>query len=347
MSLTMNPAKHPEFDAHEEVVFVGDAKLGYLGIIAIHSTALGPAAGGCRIWNYAHDEEALTDVLRLSRGMSYKNAMADLPLGGGKAVIYRLGPDRAAAFEHFGEAIEKLGGRYVTAEDVGATVDDMRTIARRTSYVAGFPKEAGRAGGDPSPATSLGVFVCIEALLDGSLAGKRVAVQGVGAVGLGLCRLLAEAGAKLIVADVSPERAARAQALGAEVSSVDRIHAVSADLFAPCALGAGLNARTIPELGAPIVCGAANNQLETEADGARLVARGIAYAPDFIVNAGGIINVSAEYLGESAEVVEARVRAVPTRLMAVLDEAKRLGVSPGVVAEAMARARIGRGEQQA
>jgi leucine dehydrogenase len=335
----IDPRTNPAFDDHEQVVAVGDEALGFAGFIAIHSTALGPAAGGCRIWDNS-ESDALTDVLRLSRGMSYKNAMAELPLGGGKAVIYKMGQDRAACLEKFADAVEALGGRYITAEDVGASVADMRTIARRTSYVAGLPKEEGQAGGDPSPVTAMGVFVSIKALFGGDVQGRAVAVQGVGAVGYNLCKLLADEGAKLIVADVNQDNLHRAQALGAEIAPVDQIHAVGADLFSPCALGAGLNAQTIPELAAKIVCGAANNQLATEQDGARLMARGITYAPDYVVNAGGIINVSAEYLGEPADVVENRVAAIAGRLMKVLEAAKTDGVPPHQAADRIARERI-------
>jgi leucine dehydrogenase len=336
----IDPKQNPSFDGHEQVVFVGGEAQGFAGIIAIHSTAIGPAAGGCRIWDYDSVEDALTDVLRLSRGMTYKNCMADLPLGGGKAVIYRLNTDRIEAFQKFGEAVEKLGGRYITAEDVGATVADMRAIARATSYVAGLPKEQGQAGGDPSPMTALGVFVSIEALLGGSVQGRTIAVQGVGAVGFNLCKLLSDGGAKLVVADVNKTNLQRAELLGAEIAPVDQIHAVAADLFSPCALGAGLNAETIPELGAPIVCGAANNQLAGEEDGARLVARGIVYAPDYVVNAGGIINVSAEYLGEPADVVESRVRAIAPRLMRVLETAKSEDLTPHQAADRIVRERL-------
>jgi leucine dehydrogenase len=336
----MNWKSHPSFDGHEDVVAVGDEALGFAGFVAIHSTALGPAGGGCRIWTYANIDDALTDALRLSRGMTYKNAMADLPMGGGKSVLYKMGADRNACFEKFGEQVEALGGRYVAAEDVGATVADMRAIARRTSFVAGIPKEGGQAGGDPSPWTSLGTYLSIRALLGGSVQGRTVAVQGVGAVGFGLCKLLAEDGAKLIVADVNAKNLERAAALGALVTDAGRIHATTADVFSPCALGAGLNARTIPELGAPIICGAANNQLETEDDGARLVARGITYAPDYVVNAGGIISVSAEYLGESKAAVDARVRAIAPRVVRVVEAAKAAGASPHTIADQIVRERI-------
>lgn len=336
----MNPKTNAAYDGHEDVVFVGDDALGYKAIIAIHSTALGPAAGGCRIWTYDRDEDALTDALRLSRGMTYKNAMADLPLGGGKAVIYKMGPDRAACFEAFGREVENLHGRYITAEDVGATVNDMKTIARSTSYVTGMPKEEGRAGGDPSPWTALGVFLSIKTLLGGSVHGRTVAVQGVGAVGRHLCQHLAEEGAKLVISDVNTTNLARIEPLGAEVAPVDQIHAVKADLFAPCALGAGLSAKTIPELRAKIVCGAANNQLATEEDGARLVAAGITYAPDYVVNAGGIVMVSCEYLGEAAEAVDAKVRAIAPRVQHVVEEGRREGVSPHLVSDRLVRAKI-------
>ncbi|MGD9817051.1 MAG: Leu/Phe/Val dehydrogenase [Hyphomonadaceae bacterium] len=336
----MDYRRHPSFDGHEDVVYVADEAVGLAAIIAVHSTALGPAAGGCRIWRYAQDDDALTDALRLSRGMSYKNAMAELPLGGGKAVVYRLGADRTAAFEAFGAAVEAMGGRYITAEDVGATVADMRAIARHTSYVAGIPKEQGQAGGDPSPWTALGVHLTIKTLLNGSVQGRTIAVQGVGAVGYHLCQLLVQEGARLVVADVNAAHLDRAKALGAEIAPVERIHAVAADVFAPCALGAGLNAETIPELGAPIVCGAANNQLAVEEDGERLRARGITYAPDYVVNAGGIINVSAEYLGETTAAVDARVRAIAPRVAAVIEAAKADGVPPHVAADRIVRARI-------
>lgn len=336
----IDPKSNPSFDVHEDVLFVGGENQGFAGIIAIHSSVLGPAAGGCRIWDYNSADDALTDALRLSRGMTYKNAMADLPLGGGKAVIYRINTDRVDAFQKFGDAVEKLGGRYITAEDVGATVSDMRAIAGRTSYVAGIPKEHGQAGGDPSPWTALGVFLSIQAMLGGALQGRTIAVQGVGAVGFHLCKLLAEAGAKLVVADVNKTNLQRAEALGVEIAPVDQIHSVAADLFSPCALGAGLNAQTIPELGAPIVCGAANNQLATEEDGARLVARGIAYGPDYVVNAGGIINVSCEYLGQSEAQADAKVRAIPGRVMKVLDIAKAEKIPPHQAADRIVREKI-------
>jgi leucine dehydrogenase len=341
----VNPANHPSFDGHEAVEFIDDPATGLAGIIAIHSTARGPATGGCRVANYPSAEAALRDALRLSQGMSYKNALAGLPVGGGKAVLYKLGPQtsRAAAFEAFGAAVERLGGRYITAEDVGASVADMEAVARRTRFVAGLPGRPGCAGGDPSPWTALGIFVALEAALGRPVKGARVAVQGLGSVGLKLCQRLHDAGARLVVADVDADRTVAARArFGAEIEPTDRLHAADADVFSPNALGAGLNADTIPELGAPVVCGGANNQLEHAADGAALVARGITYAPDYVVNAGGIISVVAEYFREPMGAVEPRVRAIGPRLAELLARAAEERRPPGEIADRVARERIGR-----
>jgi leucine dehydrogenase len=342
----MSPNQNPSFDAHERVEFFADEQAGVMGVIAIHSSALGPAMGGCRAASYVSEAAALTDALRLSQGMSYKNAMADLPAGGGKAVLYRLPEDpaaRAGAFEAFGAAVDRLAGAYVTAEDVGTSVADMEAVARKTRYVAGLPTKAGQAGGDPSPWTSLGIFEAMKVAAGRPLAGARVAVQGLGSVGYRLCERLHAAGARLVVADVVGQRTLKAQAaFGAEIENVARIHAVAADVFSPNALGAVLNADTIPELQAPVVCGGANNQLATSEDGLRLAARGVVYAPDYVVNAGGIINVVAEYLGEPHDQVEGRVRAIGERLGALLAQAKAEGCPPHELADAIARARIGR-----
>lgn len=331
----------PNFDDHEDVVFFTDADTGLAGVIAIHSTALGSAAGGCRMARYVSPEAAVTDALRLSRGMSFKNAMAGLRAGGGKAVIYDVAAEasREMVFEAFGRAVEARGGRYVTAEDVGTSVADMTAAARSTRYVAGLAPKGEEAGGDPSPWTALGVFVSLQAAVDKDLKGLRVAVQGLGAVGYRLCERLHAAGARLVVADVDAARVERAQtAFGAERSDVQRIHAVDADVFSPNALGGGLNAQSIAELGAPVVCGGANNQLATDKDGKRLVARGVVYAPDYVVNAGGIINVMAEYEGESGAVVEPRVRAIGPRVADLLARAKTSGVAPHRLADQTARA---------
>ncbi len=331
-------------DFQERLHVVDDAETGVRGIIAIHSTALGPAAGGCRFWHYDSHAALTADAVRLARGMSYKNAMAGLPFGGGKAVLQKpIGDfDRRAVFQIFADAIAALDGEYITAEDVGTNVADMKTVRERTSYVAGLDAEPGKAGGDPSPWTSLGVFESMKAAAGitfrSDLAGSTVAVQGIGNVGLGLCRLLREAGAKLIVADIDDDRvAALAHELGAAVVGVHDIFKVGADIFAPCALGGILDHRTIPQLKAKLVCGGANNQLATEADGELLVDRGIVYAPDYVVNAGGIINVSAEYLGETTEQVRERVLAIAPRLATVLRQAERDGKPANVVADTLAR----------
>jgi leucine dehydrogenase len=339
----MDWSNHPEFDSHGSVVPFVDPATGVSGIIAIHSTRLGPAAGGCRFQAYPTVTSALGDALRLSRGMSYKNAMADLPAGGGKAVIYEVpkGVTRRAVFEALGDAVERLHGAYVTAEDVGTTVTDMETVATRTRHVAGLPPKSGAAGGDPGPWTALGVFVSIEALLDRPLVGTRVAVQGLGSVGFRLCEQLHRAGARLVVADMDPVRADRVrQAFDADVVSFEDIHRVDAEVFSPNALGAVLNADTIPELGCALVCGAANNQLATPEDGHRLWRRGVAYAPDFVANAGGIINVMAEYLKLPPHTVEPRVRAIGPRVREICDLAADSARSSHVIADGLARDRI-------
>ena len=296
------PWAYSDFDAHEALHFVTDAKSGLRAIIALHSTHLGPAAGGTRMWHYADDRDALTDALRLSRGMSYKNAMAGLPLGGGKAVILADAnrtktPQMLAAF---GRAVDRLGGNYVTAEDVGMSVADMIAIREQTRFVAGLPVAGGEVGGDPGPHTSLGVFLGIKAAVrralgKDSLAGLHLALQGAGSVAGGVARLAAAEGARLSIADVD---ALRAQTLAAEtdgtVVPADAILGLDADVLSPCALGAILTETTIAALKVPIVAGGANNQLETREDGARIQARGILYAPDYVINAGGIINVSTE-----------------------------------------------------
>lgn len=335
----------PNYDGHEEVAFLADRATGLAGVIAIHSTELGPAFGGCRCRNYPSPQDALDDALRLSQGMSFKNAMAGLPAGGGKAVLFEIGaPDRReAVFEAFGAEVEKLGGRYVTAEDAGTSVADMQAAARRTRHVAGLPSNSGLAGGDPSPWTARGVYLALKAALPRKLAGARVAVQGLGSVGFKLCALLHAAGARLTVADIDGERTLAAQrAFGADVASVDGIYAVEADVFSPNALGAVLNSKTIPELGAPLVCGGANNQLASTGDGARLMQRGVVYVPDYVANAGGIINVMAERFGEPVSAVEDRLRQVPDRVRMVLDLARADRRPANEVADQLARERLHR-----
>ena len=336
----MKTANHPGFDGHEAVIWVDDEASGLGAVIAIHSTALGPAIGGCRLSRYPSRDAALTDALRLSQGMSYKNALAGLPAGGGKAVIYRTDPqmDRAQTFEAFGRAVDSLAGRYVTAEDVGTGVADMLAVARSTAHVAGLPDRAGLAGGDPSPWTALGVFGAIEAAMGRSVRGARIAVQGLGSVGSNLCRLLHAAGASLVVADVDQSRTDAAEAMfNAKVVPVDDIHKVEADLFSPNALGAVLNEQTIPELGSPVICGGANNQLATPADGERLFQRQILYTPDYVANAGGIINVVAEYFGEPASAVKSRVMEIGPRVAEILARAAGERRPSNEFADALAR----------
>lgn len=331
-------------ERHEEIVYFSDTATGLAGVVAIHSTALGPAAGGCRMTHYVDREAAVTDVLRLSRGMSYKNAVADLPAGGGKAVIYQVDPaaDRGAVFEAFGRSVEALGGRYITAEDVGTRVSDMQHVARSTRFVAGLPSRGSSAGGDPSPWTAMGVFLSLEAAIGRPLAGSRIAVQGLGAVGFELCRQLDVAGARLVVADIDKARAQAAKDLfQAEVVPVETIHQVEADVFSPNALGGVLNADVIERLAAPVVCGGANNQLASDLDGERLFRRGVVYVPDYVANAGGIINVMAEFLGETSSDVRARVLQIGQRVTRILDEARSDRRPSNEIADRIARTRIG------
>lgn len=345
------PWGYPDFDAHEALHFVTDEASGLCAIIAMHSTHLGPAAGGSRFWHYADDAEALTDALRLSRGMSYKNAMAGLPLGGGKAVIL-AGADSAkppALLAAFGRAVDRLGGNYVTAEDVGMSVADMIEVARETKYVAGLPVATG-VGGDPGPHTSLGVFLGIKAAVKralgkDSVAGLHIALQGAGSVAGGVARHAAAENARLSVADVDGDRAqALAELCGATIVDPSEIMTLEADVFSPNALGAILNEDSIAALKVPIVAGGANNQLETNADGTRLMNRGILYAPDYVINAGGIINVSTEYLRDGdSELVRQRIDAIPERLETIWAESAASGRDPAAVADAMAQKLIGRG----
>jgi leucine dehydrogenase len=330
-------------DLQEQLHLIDDEESGLRGVIAIHSTALGPAAGGCRFWQYTSNEEMTRDAARLAKGMSYKNALAGLPFGGGKAVLNRpLGDfDRTALFRAYANSVAALEGRYITAEDVGTTIEDMKTVRRRTSYVAGLQPKPGKAGGDPSPWTALGVFQSMQAAANftfgSDIAGLTIAVQGVGNVGANLCRLVKKAGGRLIIADVDRNRVnLLANELDAKVVSVDEILAVETDIFAPCALGAVLNDRTISNLKARIVCCGANNQLATDKDGDALLAREIVYAPDYLVNAGGIINVTAEYLAETTEQVRERVSQISKRLTTVLATANLAKKSPHIVADEMA-----------
>ena len=344
--ISMSVFADDAFDDHERVVFCSDKNTGLKAIIAIHSTALGPAAGGCRLWNYASDTEAMHDVLRLSQGMSYKNAMAGLKFGGGKGVIIKT-PDfqsNDALYEAFGDFVEQLNGSYITAEDVGMSVSIMETISRRTKHVSGLPPKGDHAGGDPSPKTAFGIFKGIEAAVQfklqaTSMEGLTVAIQGAGHVGYYLSKYLNDAGAKLLIADIDQERATRVcDEFGATAVDIDEILFQKAEVVAPCALGAILTKDSISRLQAVVVAGGANNQLETKADGQRITDAGILYAPDYVINAGGIINVSSEYYGNStdAEVMD-QVAAIGPRLTVIFEEAAESGKPTSEIADTHAR----------
>ena len=342
----MTVFSNPAFDNHERVLFCRDEPTGLCAIIAIHSTALGPAAGGTRLWTYANDDEALYDVLRLSQGMSYKNAMAGLRFGGGKAVIMKTADFDAndALFERFGEFVETLGGDYVTAEDVGMSVEIMETIARRTRFVSGLPLQSGKAGGDPSPKTAYGIYCGIHAAVKARLGrddleGLRVAVQGVGHVGYYLCKLLHEAGATLVVSDMDQARVDRVCGeFSAETVGSAEVLDANVDVLAPCALGAILHEESIPGIKARIIAGGANNQLRSPEDGKRLADAGILYAPDYVINAGGIINVACEYFGgvDDAGVTDL-VAQIGPRLAGIFEEAAHTGEPTNVIADRQAR----------
>ena len=345
------PWSLPDFDEHEAIHFISNDECGLKVIIAVHSTHLGPAAGGARFWHYAKDEEALVDALRLSRGMSYKNAMAGLPLGGGKSVI--LADEKRAKspdlLHAFGKAVDELAGRYVTAEDVGMSVSDMIEVSRTTKYVAGLPNSPGDVGGDPGPHTSLGVFLGIKAAVKWALGksdlnGLHIALQGAGSVATGVALHACAEGARLSIADVDPEKAKKlADRAGGKVVSTDEILSLEADVLSPCALGAILDEHTVPALKVPIVAGGANNQLATPEDGERLQQRNILYAPDYVINAGGIINVCTEFLGDGdASLVRHRIEGIPTRLEQIWSEGAETGRDPASVADAMAQRLIGR-----
>jgi leucine dehydrogenase len=347
-----SPWEYPDFDDHEIVHFVTDRATGLRAVICVHSTHLGPGAGGVRFWHYAESADALRDALRLSRGMSFKNAMAGLPLGGGKAVILAdeartKTPEMLAAY---GRAVERLGGAYVTAEDVGVAVPDLVEVSRHTSFVSGLPVGEGAVGGDPGPHTSYGVYLGVRAaarraLGKDSLAGLHIAIQGAGSVAGGLARLAEKDGARISIADIDSERARRvADEVGGSVVSPDSIMTLEADILSPNALGAILTRESIAALRVPVVAGGANNQLATPADGQRIHERGILYAPDYVINAGGIINVSTEYLKDGDQAtVRFRIEQIPERLERIWSDSGSTGRNPAEVADAMAKKLIGRG----
>jgi len=331
---------------HEAVVFRRDVETGLRAVIAIHDTRLGPAAGGCRCWHYATENEALADALRLSRGMTYKNALADIPFGGGKSVIMGEAGKRPseAQLRRFGCWIDELGGCYITAEDVGMRVADMRIIAWETAYVSGLGQSG--IGGDPSPATAEGVHHGLKAAVRrrlgvSSLRGVRIAVQGLGNVGFHLARRLSEEGAHLVVADLDPERVSRAVSeFGAVAVAADAIAEQDVEVFAPCALGGVLSEESVERLRASVVAGSANNQLLTPEVAGMLADKGVLYAPDYVINAGGVISIAAEYLRldghHGAAWITERLEGIPTRLETIFVEADRSGNTTDQVAERMA-----------
>ncbi|GAB5390334.1 MAG: Glu/Leu/Phe/Val dehydrogenase dimerization domain-containing protein [Alphaproteobacteria bacterium] len=338
--------KSDAFDGHEGVHFFHDADSGLKAIIAIHNTNLGPSLGGCRFWNYASEEEAHRDVLRLSRGMTYKAAITGLPLGGGKSVIIGdAARDKSPAlFRAFGRAVESLGGRYITAEDVNTKPSDMEFVRAETSHVRGLQGTGG--SGDPSPVTAYGVFVGLKAsVLEGmktdSLKGVRVAVQGLGNVGYHLCKLLHAEGAVLFVSDINAESVNRVVTeFGATAVLPEAIHAADVDVFAPCALGGILNDQSIEELKAGVICGAANNQLAEARHGIALMERGITYAPDYLVNAGGLINVFFEGPSYNRDIALAKVDEIGATLAEVFDRARAEGIATSDAADRVAESRF-------
>lgn len=329
---------------HETVLIARDPKVGYHGIIAVHSTALGPAIGGTRFWNYETEEEALTDALRLSRGMTYKTALPGLPLGGGKSIIIgdNKTKDREALFRAHGRFVDALGGRYITAEDVGTTPLDMEIVRLETRHVAGL---LGRSG-DPSPYTARGVFRAIQAsakhLWDtAELSRLTVAVQGCGNVGYNLATMLHAAGAKLIVTDVNEKSVSRVvEECDAEVVQPGEIFSVRADIFAPCALGGVINDETIPQLKVQIVAGAANNQLLEERHGAMLRERNILYAPDYVANAGGVFNGCSELLGWEPKRALEKIADIYDTVLTVFKAAEAQGITPNEAAGRLVEDRL-------
>ncbi len=333
---------------HEQVIFVNNEEANLKAIIAIHDTTLGPALGGCRMWPYASEEEALTDVLRLSRGMTYKAAAAGLNLGGGKAVI--IGDSKQdkseALFRAFGRAVNAAGGRYITAEDVGTDVNDMEYAFMETASVTGVDTSHGGSG-DPSPFTALGVLqgmraACEMVYGENGVKGRHVAIEGVGHVGFNLLKLLHEEGATATICDIDPEKidAAKEAMPGVEVVSTKEIYDVKADIFAPCALGASINEKTVDRLKVKVIAGAANNQLATDAIGTELEKRKILYAPDYVINAGGLINVSVELEGYSRERALRLTRGIYYNTLKILRLAKAEGLPSNQAADRQAEVRI-------
>jgi leucine dehydrogenase len=339
-------------DTHEQLVYCYDASVGLKAIIALHSTALGPATGGCRMWNYSNESEALHDVLRLSKGMTYKAAISGLNWGGGKAVI--LGDAKThktpALLERYGQFVENLGGHYITAKDVGIGADDLRIVKSKTKHVLGIEGEA-NSSGDPSPATAFGVYngmlACAKHTLGANnLKGLKIALQGLGSVSYYLLEHLAAEGAEVIGCDIDPAVIERAvQKYGIEIVQPDKIYDVACDIFAPSALGSTINKDTLPRIKTKIIAGAANNQLATHEDGLEVTRRGITYAPDYAINAGGLINIYYEGVAEggySRSRAFAHVSTIRETITTILERASAERLPTHVVADRIAEERVAR-----
>jgi leucine dehydrogenase len=346
----MNVFSDTAFDGHEQVVFASDTASGLKTIIAVHNTNLGPSLGGCRMWPYASEQEAIHDALRLSRGMTYKSALANLPLGGGKSVI--IGDPRSQKtpelFRAMGRAVEQVGGRYIVAEDVGTSPADMEQIASQTKHVGGISdgKDPARTG-DPSPFTAYGVFIGLKEAArfkngHDDLTGMRVAVQGLGHVGYHLCQMLYDAGAKLVVVDLNQASVTKAvDAFGATAVSVEDILYVDADILAPCALGGVINDRTLEKLRVGIIAGAANNQLEHARHGDMLREAGILYAPDYVINAGGVVEVHYCREGKPVSDTNKHIEGIGATVREIFDRASQQNLSTSFVADRLAEERFG------
>lgn len=331
------------YDDHEQIVFCRDVDSGLKAIICVHNTNLGPAVGGCRMWDYNSDEGALIDALRLSRGMTYKNAMAGLKMGGGKSVI--IGNSKTMKseelFRAFGRFVEKLSGKYITAEDVGINPNDMAIVNKETNYVLGLEGKSG----DPSPVTAYGVYKGIKAAAkhkfgSDDLNGRKISVQGLGHVGYYLCKHLHEEGAKLFVTDISKDSIERVvNEFNATAVGIDDIYGLDVDIFAPCALGAVINDNTLPQIKASVIAGAANNQLAEDRHGDLLLSKGILYAPDYVINAGGIINVSFEE-NYNRDAALKKVDEIYGTLTEVFEASKLSGRPTNVIADELARQRV-------
>ena len=341
--------KYMEKYDYEQLVICQDKESGLKAIIAIHDTTLGPALGGCRMWTYGSEEEAIEDALRLARGMTYKNAAAGLNLGGGKTVIIGdpFKDKNEEMFRALGRFIQGLNGRYITAEDVGTTVSDMDLIHEETNYVTGISPAFGSSG-NPSPVTAYGVYLgikasALQAFGSEDLKGKKIAVQGLGNVAYTLCEYLYKDGAQLIVTDINEAAIQRVvEAFKAEVVSPDEIYAVDADIFAPCALGAIINDTTIPQLKVKVVAGSANNQLAESRHGEILHEKGIIYAPDYVINAGGVINVADELYGYNRERAFKRVETIYDSLTKIYEISKTENIPTYLAANRLAESRIAR-----